>query len=247
MATIGWCPIFPKWDIYQPLYIIGLYTIFKYTYGLWTFQSFKLRNTVGLTVGFSLDLCIFIRHLQSILFMLEPPQKRYSISIGASHPIFKDLEPNMFLPRDNYPGCSPAAAEVRQHTVNQLSVIPSSDLTKCIPDICVNMRSCVRKMWSSVESSGYLRGFSVAIFDYFRGRKYKSGHVSPGFDSCAVASQQPGGFAGNHMNSFCFFFFIGFLSSDDMIPHRIHVCSIWVCLKMVSTPFYPMVNDHYPY
>ena len=152
-------------------------------------------------MGFPLDLCIFIRHLQSILFMLEPSQKRYSISIGASHPIFKDLEPNMFLPRDNYPGWSPAAAEVRQHTVNQLSVIPSSDLTKYIPHICVNMRSCVRKMWSSVESSGYLRGFSVAMFDSPRAN---SGHVSPGF-CCAVASQQPGGVAGNHMNSFFFF------------------------------------------
>ena len=145
------------------------------------------------------------------------PPKRYSISIGASHPIFKDLEPNMFLPRDNYPGWSPAAAEVRQHTVNQLSVIPSSDLTKYIPHICVNKRSCVRKMWSSVESSGYLRGFSVAMFDSPKAKI--TGHVSPGFDSCAVASQQPGGFAGNHMNSF-FLFLCGIFTGIYLMTHK---------------------------
>ena len=29
--------------------------------------------------------------------------------------------------------------------------------------------------------------------------------------------------------------------------HPRQIPGIWVCLKMVSTPLYPMVNDHYPY
>ena len=182
---------------------------------LWTFQRFKLPKTVGFR-GFPIGSLYFYSPSAEYFVHAWAPPKRYSISIGASHPIFKDLEPNMFLPRDNYPGWSPAAAEVRQHTVNQLSVIPSSDLTKYIPHICVNKRSCVRKMWSSVESSGYLRGFSVAMFDSPKAKI--TGHVSPGFDSCAVASQQPGGFAGNHMNSF--FFLCGIFTGIYLMTHK---------------------------